>query len=301
MNESVQMKSVIHFIFIIFFLFAAASFAQGPPRPDLVSPPAPIIGVDELAKMVDTEKHILLLDVRSKKAYDNGHIPTARNMPTWEIEQRTSELPQDKDARIIVYCDGTGCPVSFYGAEILIKLQYKNVMIFTGGTSAFVQSGESLITPDMEQLPQMPIPDLWAMVQAGGGGSWLIDARPKIYYDLGTLPGAENISPDFFKPQQPAAKQSQGQTQPAKQTSPDQNLQKPNPYPAYMALPSDGKAANPAPQIHLPEDHSAMLVVFGEGLHDGRPYVVAKELGKKGYSKVFVFPGGYSTWKRLGP
>lgn len=49
---------------------------------------------------------IWIIDVRSAKAYNKGHIPTARSFPSSEIEDRLSELPEDK--YLIIYCETGG-------------------------------------------------------------------------------------------------------------------------------------------------------------------------------------------------
>lgn len=48
---------------------------------------------------VDT---IWIIDVRSEKAYSNGHIPTARSFPAGSITKRMNEIPRDQ--YLIIYC-----------------------------------------------------------------------------------------------------------------------------------------------------------------------------------------------------
>lgn len=45
---------------------------------------------------------IWILDVRSQKAYESGHIPTAKSYPAGEVMKRLNEIPQDK--YLIIYC-----------------------------------------------------------------------------------------------------------------------------------------------------------------------------------------------------
>lgn len=44
----------------------------------------------------------VLIDVRSKEAYDSSHAKGAKNIPLGELLDRLSELPKDK--LIITYC-----------------------------------------------------------------------------------------------------------------------------------------------------------------------------------------------------
>lgn len=57
----------------------------------------------ELKKLVDNPvDSIWIVDVRSEKAYSNGHIPTARSFPYGTIMSRLNEIPKDK--YLILYC-----------------------------------------------------------------------------------------------------------------------------------------------------------------------------------------------------
>ncbi len=46
----------------------------------------------------------LILDVRSKKEYDSGHIPGAVNIPHTELEARIAELDGRKNDMIVLHC-----------------------------------------------------------------------------------------------------------------------------------------------------------------------------------------------------
>lgn len=57
----------------------------------------------ELKKLVDNPvDSIWILDVRSEKAFINGHIPTAKSFPAGSIMSRLNEIP--KDQYLIIYC-----------------------------------------------------------------------------------------------------------------------------------------------------------------------------------------------------
>lgn len=57
----------------------------------------------ELKKLVDNPvDSIWILDVRSEKAYANGHIPTAKSFPAGIIMNRLNEIPGNK--YLIIYC-----------------------------------------------------------------------------------------------------------------------------------------------------------------------------------------------------
>jgi len=61
----------------------------------------------ELKKIVDNPvDYIWIVDVRSEKAYANGHIPTAKSFSYSTIMDRLDEIPKDK--YLIMYCNVGG-------------------------------------------------------------------------------------------------------------------------------------------------------------------------------------------------
>jgi rhodanese-related sulfurtransferase len=61
----------------------------------------------ELKKMVDNPvDSIWIIDVRSEKAYQKSHIPTAKSFPSSTIMSRLDEIPKDK--YLIMYCNVGG-------------------------------------------------------------------------------------------------------------------------------------------------------------------------------------------------
>jgi len=69
--------------------------------PDSVSD-VPRISLEQLKEKLDAGADIVIVDVRSKGDFDEGHITGAVSIPWEEIEDRYTELPRDKE--IITYC-----------------------------------------------------------------------------------------------------------------------------------------------------------------------------------------------------
>ncbi len=50
----------------------------------------------------------LILDVRSEREYESGHVPGAINIPYRELPARLSELTVSEDDEVVVYCEVGG-------------------------------------------------------------------------------------------------------------------------------------------------------------------------------------------------
>jgi hypothetical protein len=72
--------------------------AAGPTQVEAVRMP-----IEEFMTLYsDPAKRPIIVDVRTKQAYDEGHIAGAISIPDPETEQRLAELPKDK--LIVAYC-----------------------------------------------------------------------------------------------------------------------------------------------------------------------------------------------------
>ena len=46
----------------------------------------------------------IVIDVRSKEEWETGHVEQAHHIPHTEIADRISEVTENKDSKIVVYC-----------------------------------------------------------------------------------------------------------------------------------------------------------------------------------------------------
>ena len=79
---------------------------------------------------MDSEEGCIILDVRSREEYDQGHIPGAVLIPNTEIEAKAADLLPDKDQLILVYCRSGRR--SKLAAQSLADLGYTNIREFGG-------------------------------------------------------------------------------------------------------------------------------------------------------------------------
>ncbi len=85
---------------------------------------------EEAKRMMDEEKDVIILDVRSFPEYNNGHIENAICLPVQDIKDiPPKELP-DFDQIILVYCR-TGNR-SKTASQALANMGYTNIYEFGG-------------------------------------------------------------------------------------------------------------------------------------------------------------------------
>ena len=81
----------------------------------------------------------IVIDVREKDEWDEGHIPGATHMSRGTIELDIEEKVPDPNAMIICHCCGGGR--SALAAENLQKMGYKNVRSMADGLKAWKAAG----------------------------------------------------------------------------------------------------------------------------------------------------------------
>ena len=99
------------------------------------------------AEKLLAEGGVLLVDVRTPKEFEEGHIPNAKLFPLTELSQRLNELPSDKTQPILVY-GGPGNRSS-KAARMLYRNGYKDVYNLSGGMHAWIAAQKPIKVPPM--------------------------------------------------------------------------------------------------------------------------------------------------------
>jgi rhodanese-related sulfurtransferase/DNA-binding transcriptional ArsR family regulator len=60
---------------------------------------------------------VIVLDVRPADEFENGHLPSAVNIPLAELERRLAEIPPESE--VVAYCRGPYCVLSFEAVATL--------------------------------------------------------------------------------------------------------------------------------------------------------------------------------------
>src|SRR2546428_12266120 len=85
---------------------------------------------EEAKKRVDADE-ALLIDVREKDEWTQGHAPRSLFIPRGFLELRVEEKVPDKKTPIVVYC--AGGTRSLLAARSLKELGYQSVASMSGG------------------------------------------------------------------------------------------------------------------------------------------------------------------------
>lgn len=82
------------------------------------------ISYKKMQEMLQKNKDAILLDVRSKQEFEEGHLEGSINIPLYEIDKELKKLP-NKESMILIYC--ASGHRSKQAKEKLENLGYENV------------------------------------------------------------------------------------------------------------------------------------------------------------------------------
>lgn len=95
--------------------------------------------VEKVRKTVESDPGWVLLDVREKEEYREGHLPGAVSLPRGFLELRIEQTIPDKKQPIIAYC--AGGTRSLLAAKQLVEMGYERVISMAGGFTAWKNQG----------------------------------------------------------------------------------------------------------------------------------------------------------------
>ena len=80
-----------------------------------------------------------ILDVRSRREYDGGHVPGAMHVPFWLLRWRLGSIPGSNDEPLVVYC-GHG-PRAWLAGSVLRSRGFTRVIYLAGHYSGWHGAG----------------------------------------------------------------------------------------------------------------------------------------------------------------
>jgi adenylyltransferase/sulfurtransferase len=99
----------------------------------------PEVNVQDAHARIDREPGLVVLDVREKEEFREGHLGKALSLPRGFLEMRVEETVADKKTPILAYC--AGGTRSLIAARTLKEMGYTNVVSMSGGFTAWKNAG----------------------------------------------------------------------------------------------------------------------------------------------------------------
>ena len=93
------------------------------------------VSAEEAYKFISNDKEFVILDVRTKEEYDNGHIPGAKLVPIQVLSMKLEQLYKYKDKPVLVYCASGGR--SPRAVDTLVNNDFKNIYHLSRGISSW--------------------------------------------------------------------------------------------------------------------------------------------------------------------
>lgn len=93
------------------------------------------VNAEEAYNLINENSEVVILDVRTKEEYDNGHIPGAKLVPVQLLSMKLTELNEYKDKPVLVYCASGGR--SPRAVDTLANNDFKDIYHLTRGISSW--------------------------------------------------------------------------------------------------------------------------------------------------------------------
>lgn len=95
----------------------------------------PEVAPDDLRRQLESDDPPQILDVRTRREYNNGHIPGAVHVPITRLRSRVERLPFDPRKPVVTIC--LTAHRSIPAVRALKTCGYRNVRQLAGGMSAW--------------------------------------------------------------------------------------------------------------------------------------------------------------------
>ena len=93
------------------------------------------VTAQEAHKLISENSEVVILDVRTREEYDDGHIPGAKLVPVNILSMKLAELNEYKDKPVLVYCASGGR--SPRAVDTLADNSFKNIYHLNRGLSSW--------------------------------------------------------------------------------------------------------------------------------------------------------------------
>lgn len=110
------------------------------------APPAAEADAAQLEGWLRSEKALTLVDARTAREYEAGHVPGALCIPAERTADEAARLPADKTVPVVYYCRGPACGLARRAATAAWQLGHKTVIIYAGGMPDWKAKGLPVAT-----------------------------------------------------------------------------------------------------------------------------------------------------------
>ena len=93
------------------------------------------VSAEEAYTLINENKELVILDVRTKDEFDGGHIPGAKLVPVQILPMKLSELDEYKEKPVLVYCASGGR--SPRAVDTLVNNDFTNIYHLNRGISSW--------------------------------------------------------------------------------------------------------------------------------------------------------------------
>ena len=121
-------------IFIAVFVFSSQGLKGGPE-----------ISAPETAALMKGEPRPVLIDVRDRADYDQGHLPGALSVPSAEFKDRLESLKLPKLDPVVIY--GADDARAREATKHLYESGYQGALTLKGGIAAWRAAGQAVAKP----------------------------------------------------------------------------------------------------------------------------------------------------------
>lgn len=155
------------------------------------------VSADELRRLQLADPTLVLIDVRDAKAFSQGHIQNALNIPAPDV--LSANLPHG--GPIVIYCSEDPCSLTTDAAQTLTSSGYKEVSILEGGFGAWLAKKYPAVTSETPRTAPIgrssSTDETRRKVQ--DGTALVLDLRTPAQYAAGHLPGARTVPLEELK------------------------------------------------------------------------------------------------------
>jgi rhodanese-related sulfurtransferase len=141
----------------------------------------------------------MVIDVRPRKDYDEGHIFGAFSIPNNQPDELTKLLPKNKGVLLIFYGQSPTSNLGHESARGAQKLGYSNIKVFAGGVLEWGKAYSLVALTKEAQAEGFSVVDYNYVKNKVGAGIRklnevvILDARPEGLYSAGHIPSALSL------------------------------------------------------------------------------------------------------------